>query len=110
MEVGDRIVNYVTAPIKRFFAVWEIIEKNRHDPTYIFDYKEFPECVLVRPIVLLAPKDGIENPGVSIRRSAIQLSDEVGEKILTELKYRGPNLLDEPEADAEEESAAAAER
>ncbi|MDR5727945.1 MAG: EVE domain-containing protein [Terriglobia bacterium] len=87
MQIGDRIVNYMTVR-QRFFAVWEITKKYISDPTHILANSVFPECVEVRPIVRLAPDEGVENPGVSVRQSAVRLPDEVGEGILSALKDR----------------------
>jgi hypothetical protein len=87
MQIGDRIVNYITKR-QRFFAVWEITKGYTYNPTHTFANRVFPECVEVRPVVRLAPEEGVENPGVGVRQSAVRLRDEVGERILSALKDR----------------------
>jgi EVE domain len=82
---GDRIVNYMTKK-KRFFAVWEVPRGSVYDPDNKLAAKEFPECVEVSKIVELPPEGGIENYGLSVRRSAVRLRDEDGEKILSALQ------------------------
>jgi len=84
MQIGDRIVNYMTKR-KRFFAVWEITKGYSYNPTSTFADGVFPECVEVRRIVRLAPEEGIEYPGVRVRRSAVPLEDDDGERILSAL-------------------------
>ena len=85
---GDCIINYMTKPNSRFFAVWEITGGYFYDPTHILACKPFPECVEVKPIVVLpSPGEGIKNRwGVVVRRSAISLDDDIGDTILGELQ------------------------
>jgi hypothetical protein len=90
MKTGDRIVNYMTRPHKRFFAVWEIASGHRIDNGHILAGTRFSECVEVKPIVKLSPEKGVENNwGISVRQSAIRLPEEVGEKILSALQDVG---------------------
>lgn len=88
MKVGDRIVNYVTAPYSRFFAVWEITRPHVHDDAHILagNTFPFPECVLVKPIVLVSPEAGIENPGIPVRQSAVKVDEALAETILSALR------------------------
>jgi EVE domain-containing protein len=85
MQPGDRIINYMTKQ-KRFFAVWEVTKGHVHDPDYKFAGREFPECVEIREIIKVPPKNGIENYGLLVRQSAVRLRDEDGDKILSALQ------------------------
>jgi predicted restriction endonuclease len=72
--------------------------------------KAFPECVEVSPVVRLAPEEGIENPGVSVRQSAVRLDDEVGERILSALRDRVPASELESDLQAINQQKTATER
>jgi hypothetical protein len=110
MKIGDRIVNYITKR-QRFFAVWEVTKGYIYDPTNTFaNNKAFPECVEVSPVVRLAPEEGIENPGVSVRQSAVRLDDEVGERILSALRDRVPASELESDLQAINQQKTATER
>ena len=69
MQVGDRIVNYMTRR-KVFFAVWQITERHEHRPEYILDDKPFPECVTVIPEVLVPPEKGVSFDRIKTRLKA----------------------------------------
>ena len=87
IQIGDYIVNYMTK-YSRFFAVWEVTKEWFYDPNYTLAGEVYSECVEVRPVVMLEPEEGIENPGVLVRQAAIRLEDEVGERILNALRDR----------------------
>ncbi len=99
INVGDRIINYITKHC-RFFAVWEVTRGYVHDPNHIFAGKAVPECVEVKPIVILRPERGIERRqtdywGVSsVRMAAVRLDDDVGEKILSALQKAAESTSD----------------
>lgn len=106
MQVGDRIVNYMTAR-KVFFAVWEVRKTHEHRSENILDGKPFPEYVTVTPEVLCSPEKGVpfdeiknrlkafnelKNPqrwSVLVRPSARQLYNDDGEIILNALRAHG---------------------
>src|SRR6185437_791720 len=56
IEVGHRIINYMK-DMQRFFAVWEVtaVPKGGFSEPQIYAGREFPECVQVRPLVLVEP-------------------------------------------------------
>jgi hypothetical protein len=91
---GDYILNYVTKR-QRFFAVWEVTGEHIYDPNHEFAGRAFPNCVEVQAVARVDPEYGIENPGVSVRRSAIQLDDELGRIIYNEIRdLANANQLD----------------
>jgi HNH endonuclease/EVE domain-containing protein len=103
MQVGDRIINYMKEK-HVFFAVWEITKERFFDPQ-IYAGQEFPECVEVKPIVLVEPDEGIpfdeiknrlkrfqkipnkKNWGGIVRQSATVWDEQDGETILKALGH-----------------------
>jgi hypothetical protein len=86
MQTGDRIISYMIRPHSRFFAVWEITGRHHHQEDYLPGWR-YPECVEVKPIVQRSPEKGVKNAwGVSVRQSAVRITEDVGDQILTALQ------------------------
>jgi hypothetical protein len=55
MQIGDRIVNYMTG-FRRFFAVYEIVSGHVTNNSYVLSDTSYPEWVEVRPVILRSPE------------------------------------------------------
>jgi hypothetical protein len=105
LEIGDRLIHYIRAPVCRFFGISEVIRPHFIDREHIICGIRFSECVKLHPVeIKLAPEHGVlfremahklckyrerHNPkrwGLIVKQSAVRWPDEDGELILGALR------------------------